>query len=190
VTLTEDLVMSPFERDDVREQIRSSTVTVDYVRGTAGLYRRTIGGGIYLLELMEGRGVPDSTPRTVDAATPVRYFTLGEAGTLLRRHGATIEALRGGKWVDDPGLFKYFCGAWGDQLEPLPITEDEARDAAAARSVELEAPASHEDLSSTDRHEPGERSRTDDLSQFVRDGPELISFPQPNVPERYKKRDA
>lgn len=86
------------------------------------------------------------------APTGPRYYRLGNA--LVRHSGGTLadlESVRDGKWVDDPALFKYFCGAWGDQTEPLPLTEAEAREVAAGLDVELEAPAQREDVPSPDR---------------------------------------
>ncbi len=184
-----DLVMAPFDDDELRERIRSSTVTVDHARGADGLYRRTLGGGIYLLELLPaGTIVPEL--QTFDATAPVRYFTLEGKG-LLRRRGELIESLvRNVGFVENANASKYFVGAWGSQLEPWEVSEDEAREIAARLGVDLETPAERDDVANSDRDEPVERSRTDDLSRFVQDDPELISFPQPNVPERYKKRDA
>ncbi len=106
-----DLVMAPFDDDELRERIRSSTVTVDHARGADGLYRRTLGGGIYLLELLPaGTIVPEL--QTFDATAPVRYFTLEGKG-LLRRRGELIESLvRNVGFVENANASKYFVGAW------------------------------------------------------------------------------
>jgi hypothetical protein len=71
--------------------------------------------------------------RTVD------YFTFdledGERAGLLRRirnGGSSIQVVSwGGEWVDHPDGLKYFWGGHGDQLDLVPLTEDEAREALA-----------------------------------------------------------
>lgn len=104
--------------------------------------------------------------------TGSRYYRLGNA--LVRHSGGTLadlETVRSGKWVDDPGLFRYFCGAWGDQTEPLPLTETEAREVAAELGVDLETPVQREGAPSSDQ-ELRELFPEQELDDFV-------SFPQP-----------
>ncbi len=170
-----DLVMAPFDDDELRERIRSSTVTVDHVRGADGLYRRrTVGDGVYLIELLPaGTIVPE--PRTFDATAPVRYFTLEGKGLLRRRRGELTESLlRNVGFVENANAIKYFVGAGGTQLEPWEVSADEAREIATGLGVELEAPAQQEDVSTTDR-KLRELLSEQELEDFV-------SFRQPRRP--------
>jgi len=82
-----------------------------------------------------------------DRAVSIEYFALDVDGVptgLLRRirnaAGLTeaIEVVSGGKWVDDPSLFRFFEPFGGDQLDLIPLTEAEARKQAAALGVTLD----------------------------------------------------
>jgi hypothetical protein len=50
---------------------------------------------------------------------------------------SAIEVVSGGKWIDHPDAFRYFAGYGGDQLDLVPLTEEEAREKAAALGVSL-----------------------------------------------------
>ena len=67
----------------------------------------------------------------------IEYFTLKGMGLLRTDKVAVIEVVHEGKWVDRPSAFKYFSGFGGDQLDPWPISEDEARKIAASLGVTL-----------------------------------------------------
>jgi hypothetical protein len=76
----------------------------------------------------------------------IEYFALdlGDRHAGLIRHNVddeaqteTIEGVIGGEWVDDPSLLRYFAGYGGDQLDLVPLTEDEARARAAELGVAL-----------------------------------------------------
>jgi hypothetical protein len=67
-----------------------------------------------------------------------RYFTLrdiyGGTHCLLRSEDErVIDSVQGGKWVRDPDAYLiYWSGIGGDNLEPVEISEDEARKLAAS----------------------------------------------------------
>jgi hypothetical protein len=47
------------------------------------------------------------------------------------------EAVKGGVWVDDPSLIRFFECFWGDQVDVVELTLDEARTRAAELGVTL-----------------------------------------------------
>jgi len=77
----------------------------------------------------------------------IEYFTFdleeGRQAGLVRRirdddaQTDTIEVVSGGQWVDDPSALRFFEPFGGDQLELMPLTEEEARARAAELGVTL-----------------------------------------------------
>ena len=81
-------------------------------------------------------------------AVMVRYyaFDLGERQAGLIRYirddeakTVTMEAVQGGRWVDDPSLIRFFEQFGGTQLDLIELTESEARERAAELGVSLDA---------------------------------------------------
>ena len=77
----------------------------------------------------------------------IAYFTFDledRQSGLVRRirddeaQTVTYEVVSGGEWVDDPSLLRFFEPFGGDQLELMPLTEEEARARAAELGVALE----------------------------------------------------
>ena len=79
-------------------------------------------------------------------AVMVRYyaFDLGhrQAGLLRRTRDdeaktSTIEAVKGGRWVDDPDALRFFEQFGGIQTDLVELTESEARERALELGVAL-----------------------------------------------------
>jgi len=75
------------------------------------------------------------------ASPTTEYFTFdledSRAGLLrrIRNGGSSIQVVSDGEWVDHPDGLRYFENFGGDQIDVVPLTEDEARTRAAALGV-------------------------------------------------------
>lgn len=77
-------------------------------------------------------------------ATRYFAFDLGQRQVgLIRRtrddeaKTSTIEQVRDGRWIDNPDLLRFFAGYGGDQLDLVPLTEEQALRRASELDVSL-----------------------------------------------------